>query len=476
MKKISELCKRVKIIETNVMQDYFITGIETDSSKVKEGYLFFVTDGNAQYVPDAVKNGAICLIGEKMYDYPCIRVENVRIALSIASSNFYDHPEKKLKIIGVVGTNGKTSITHILYELMKPYKKSAVIGTLGVWIQGEKIESEMTSPDPQYLFAYLSEAARQGVEYAFCEISAHAIFYQKFYGIKCEICVFTNITQDHLDFFEEMERYARVKMNYFSKNNMKTAVINADDPYGQKLLQTTDVCAVSYGIDQPSDVFAIDIENKNGLKFVVNAFDEIFYASTRFEGKFNVYNILAAFTVARLLGVETGELQSRIQMISPIAGRVNRIWQSPKIVVDYAHTPDGLQNVLQTLKETCCGKLIAVFGCGGNRDRSKRKIMATIGTQIASVCIFTSDNPRDEDPEDILRDMTNELSAGNYICIPDRANAIDFAIRLACPDDCVAICGKGEEKYIEMKGKKVPFNDKEYCLSVLENRLCQKLF
>lgn len=475
MKKLSEICKRLNIRETNICVDYDVTGIETDSSKIREGFVFAVTDGNEKYIDDAFARGAVCLLAEKAYELPCIKVDDVRESLALACSDFYDNPEKKLKIIGVVGTNGKTSVTHILYEIFKPYKKAAVIGTLGIMIGDERIDNAMTTPDPPLLYYALSEAVNNNVEYVFCEITAHAIHFKKFYGIRCEICVFTNITQDHLDFFGDMEKYAETKLSYFDKSHMKIGVINSDDEYGRKIIIESNICCVCYGISQPSDVFGIDLSLEGGVKFIANAFDDIIYVNTRFEGKFNVYNILASIAVARLVGISPRDIQSRLRMLTPVEGRADCVCSSPRVVIDFAHTPDGLRNVLESLKETTKGKLIAVFGCGGNRDRLKRPIMAKIGTDNADVCIFTSDNPRYEEPESIIGEMIAGVGDDdNYISIPDRACAIEFALRLATADDCVVICGKGGEDYMDIKGKKYPYSDKSVCLAVMEKLNCRQ--
>lgn len=475
MKKLSEICRRLNIKETNVCIDYDVTGIETDSRNVKEGCVFAVTEGNEKYIDEAFTRGAVCLLAEKAYEVPCIKVDDIRESLALACSDFYDNPEKKLKIIGVVGTNGKTSITHILYEIFKPYKEVGVIGTLGIRIGEEEFDNSMTTPDPPLLYRALSEAVKCGVEYVFCEITAHAIYFKKFYGIRCEICVFTNITQDHLDFFRDMETYANTKTSYFNKSNMKIGVVNSDNEFGRNIIQNSNICCVSYGINQPSDVFGIDLSFNDGLKFIANAFDDIIYVNTRFEGKFNVYNILASIAVARLVGISPRDIQSRLRMLTPIEGRADCISSSPKVVIDFAHTPDGLKNVLESLKETTKGKLIAVFGCGGNRDRLKRPIMAKIGTENADVCVFTSDNPRFEDPESIINEMVAGLNDDdNYVSITDRACAIEFALRLATADDCVVICGKGGENYMDIKGKKYPYSDKSVCLAVMEKLSCRQ--
>lgn len=479
MKKLSQICKRLCVCETNVSDDFDVTGITTDSRTVEKGNVFIVTDGNEKYIKDAINRGAVCLLAEKAYEEPCVKIKSLREGLSLACSDFYDNPEKKVKIIGVVGTNGKTSVTHILNEIFKPYKKTAIIGTLGIFVDGEKIDNPMTTPDPPVLFRTLAKAAERNVEYVFCEITAHAIFFEKMHGIRCEICVFTNVSRDHLDFFDNMQNYAKIKRAYFCKENVKIGVINADDENGQEILNNSTICSVSYGIDEPSDVFAIDIGYDEGIKFIANAFDDIIYVSTRFEGKFNVYNILAAITVARLVGISPRDVQTRLRMMATIEGRAECVSVKPKVVVDFAHTPDGLANILSSLKETTNGKIIAVFGCGGNRDRGKRPIMAKIGTELADLCVFTNDNPRYENPTEIIRDMVSGLDEqsmddGKYVVIEDRTEAINFAVRLATDDDCVVVCGKGGEDYMDIEGKKYPYSDKSVCLTALENKACRR--
>ena len=470
MKKLSELCRRIRIKDTNVCEDYYIEGISVDSAKVKENYIFVETEGNSAYTPEALKKGAVIVISQNMHDeIPCIKVENIRESMSLICSEFYDNPQSKLKIIGVVGTNGKTSVTHILANIFRKVSKIAIIGTLGIWINDKKYDNNMTSPDSPELFYYLAECVKNKVEYVFCEITAHAIYFEKFYGIRTEMCVFTNISRDHLDFFETFEKYADTKVKYFCRENMKFAVVNSDDKYGIEIINKSKLCSVSYGIIHPSDVFAIDISQKNGLSFIINAFDDILYIKTKLIGKFNVYNILAAIAVAKSFGLKNEIILNAINELEPIEGRLNIVNKKPLVVVDFAHSPDGLKNVLETLKDVVDGKIISVFGCGGNRDKGKRPIMGMIGTTLSDVCIFTSDNPRFEDPGEIISDIVSGVGdAENFRIVEDRREAINLAIKIASPEDCVIICGKGGENYIDVKGKKIPFNDKDICKKILE--------
>ena len=461
MKKLFELCKGIEIKDNNLSENYTIRGVAVNSLSIGEDFLFFVTEGNEKYIDDAIKRGAKVLVAEKSYpEYRYVVVDDVRKSMAIICSNFFDNPQNKLKIVGVVGTNGKTSITHLLKNIFIATSKTATIGTLGVYIGDVKIDDCLTTPDPTELFKYLAIFVERQVEYVFAEISAHGIYYKKFYGIKCDVCVFTNISQDHLDFFENMEKYANTKLGYFSSKNVKIAVVNADDNFSKTILNNEDICSVSYGIDNPSDVFAVEINQQKNLNFFLNVFDDVGYVNTQLVGKFNVYNLLAAIAVARILGLSTRYIIDRIKDIAPILGRLNTVCYNPRVIIDYAHTPDGLKSVLMTVKEFCKGKLIAVFGCGGNRDKTKRPIMARIGCENADVCIFTTDNPRYELPSSIIDDMLEGVKDfDNYLVIENRTDAINLAIKAAENNDCVVICGKGGENYIETQGRRLPYSD-----------------
>lgn len=461
MKRLFELCENLEIKDNNVAEDLEILCVAVNSLDVCEKCMFFVTEGNEKYLNDAINRGAVVLVAEKAYpEYKYLVVDDVRKSMSVICANFFDNPQDKLKIVGVVGTNGKTSTTHLLNGIFKEEAKTATIGTLGIYIGDNKIADSLTTPDPTDLFKYLSIFVEQKVEYVFAEISAHGIYYKKFFGIKCDVCVFTNISQDHLDFFGNMEKYAKVKLDYFNSQNVKIAVVNADDVYSKRILKINDICSVCYGINNPSDVFAIDIKHQNNLNFFLNVFDEVGYVTTRLVGKFNVYNLLAAITVARILGLSTRYILDRIKDIQPILGRLNTVCYKPQVIIDYAHTPDGLVSVLTTVREICKGKLIAVFGCGGNRDRIKRPIMARIGCDNADVCIFTTDNPRYESPSSIIEDMlVGVKNYDNYLVVEDRSAAINLAIKAAENNDCVVICGKGGENYIEVQGRRLPYSD-----------------
>ncbi|MFW5780915.1 MAG: UDP-N-acetylmuramoyl-L-alanyl-D-glutamate--2,6-diaminopimelate ligase, partial [Bacillota bacterium] len=350
--------------------------------------------------------------------------------------------------------------------------KTAVIGTLGAVIDNKKVSLDLTTPDPMQLHKLFLDAYEKGVEYVVMEASAHAIYYEKLYGIRAEISVFSNITQDHLDFFKTMENYAKTKTDYFKEENMKMAVVNSDDKYGRQILKRGKGFVLSYGIDNPSDVFAMDIKQANGkTTFIINAFDEVAEIVAPLLGRFNIYNVLSAVTVAKILKVPMNTICRAIMRLREIEGRFNIINRDITVIIDYAHTPDGLTNVLTAAKELEGGKLITVFGCGGDRDKTKRPLMGKVAGELSDYCVVTSDNPRFENPNDIIKDIEKGISqvTKDYICIKDRAKAIAYAVKNAKKGDKVVIAGKGGEEYIDIMGVKLEYSDKKAAKSALRS-------
>ncbi len=474
MKYLSELTSGIEISETNIDKEIPVKGLAQHSGKVKAGFIFFVSSPTAEkYIDEAVKNGAIAICAEKMYkEYPCLAVKNVRRAVAIMARAFYNYPDKKISVIGVVGTNGKTTTTKILGNIFSACGyRTAVIGSLGFYISSDRYENERTTPDSPDFFRMLHEAVESRVQYVFCEISAHAIFYEKLYGVICDVCVFTNFSHDHLDFFGTMDNYKSVKKGYFSSRNMKCAIINSDDEVGREIIKSYNVCCVSYGIRHPSDSFAIDIEYANGTDFVANIFDDIMRIHSPLYGEYNVSNLLAALTVGKLFGMTSAELERAALGLEEVEGRFNVINWRAKIIIDYAHTPDGLKRVLTCARNICQGQLICVFGCGGDRDRTKRPIMCKIASDLSDVVVVTSDNPRSEDPETIIGEICEGADREVYR-ITDRKEAVRFSMTNARQGDVIVLCGKGAENYIEINGKKIPYSDKQTCLDFIGSKLC----
>ncbi len=454
-----------------------IKKIETDSRKCDSESVFFAmkgrNDNGMNYIDDAIERGAKVVVSEETIerkDVKSIVVDDARKAYSIMAANLFECPAKSMKIIAVVGTNGKSTTAHFIYEILKSCGLCAgIIGTHTVKFNGVKLSHGMTTPDPVDLNRYLRSMEESGVEYVVMEVSAHAIYLEKLYGIKFDMAVFTNFSQDHLDYFKDMEEYGRIKAGFFKSSNVRLAIVNTDDVLGRNIAKGADIPVFTYGLDNPSDVFAIDIESGERTKFIVNILDEVATFDTALLGRFNVYNILGASLVARLIGISLEEIQESVKNISPCEGRFNVIIsKGVKFVIDYAHTPDGLENILKELRNMTENKLRVVFGCGGDRDRSKRAVMGKIAGEYADEVVLTSDNPRSEDRLAIIEDIRAGVEDAPVIVLPNREDAIRYAYAMSNSGDVVLIAGKGSEDYIEEKGVKTYFSDKETLLRIRE--------
>lgn len=475
--KLKDLLAGVEYKFSNVPIDTEIESICAHSDDCKTDSLFFAmrgdtNDGN-NYVNDALARGASVIVTEcpQADGVPHIIVGNIRHALGAIAANFYGKPHEKLKIVTVLGTNGKTTTANMIGNILNfAGKKTAIFGTLGAQILDRELPCNLTTPDPLDLHRLFKEAYNAGCEYVVMEVSAHAVHYSKTYGVLAEAAVYTNLSQDHLDFFETMEKYAATKYSYFAGKNAKVAIINVDDEMGLSMSRSIDIPTKTYALNTPSDAFAIEISYKsNGTSCIVNCEDEIFELKTKFMGEFNVYNALAAVTCARSLGICVDRISLAFMKMEPVKGRFNIIERGKKVIIDFAHTPDGLRNLLKAARGICGGKLIAVFGCGGNRDTKKRAIMGKIAAEYADFTVITSDNSRDENPEDIILQIEQgfrELSS-DYITIADRKRAITYAIVTAAAEDLIVVAGKGGEEYMEVKGIKTPYSDKKVVEEIL---------
>ncbi len=469
--KLSELIKGIDVIKIIGKQDLNVKDLTCDSNKVVSGSLFFCIngkdfDGHA-YVKEAQTYGAVAIICERQVDTPLtqIVVENVRIAMSQIASNFYSNVDKKMKLIAVVGTNGKTTTSHFIYNILKSSgHKCGLIGTLGTFYLDKYIEPSLTTPDPIELFKILYDMYNGGVKTAVMEVSAHAIYLNKVHAIKFFSAVFTNFSQDHLDFFETIEAYKRAKLSFFKDSQIKHVVTNSDDKVGREILDIRQD-AISYGMDNPADVFAINISCKaKETCFYINLFDYVEQVKLKMLGFFNVYNALASATVCSLLGVKCEKIIKALNEFKGVSGRLEKVYSNGfDVVVDYAHTPDGLNKTLLALRPFVSSRLICVFGCGGNRDQTKRKIMGEISGSLADFTIITSDNPRFEEPMEIITQIEEGVrnKTRHYLMIEDREEAIKHAISIGKEGDIILIAGKGSEKYQEILGIKRLFSDKE---------------
>lgn len=480
------LSKILEGIQTQKMvdKDMEITALNTDSRKRLENSLFICLSGknvdSHDMAGEAVKNGAVAIVCERELhiDIPQIIVENTRNVLGWIAANFYGNPSNQLKVVGITGTNGKTTTSYMLAEIWKKAGyKVGVIGTLGISYARKQLTSELTTPDPIDLQSILADMLICGIEYVVMEVSAHAIFYQKIAGVRFAACIFTNLSQDHLDFFGTMREYEKAKTCLFERD-CTIAIVNGDDPVGrviggnrEKLGQRT----VYYGLSNPADCFAIITDERLGsTECMLNINDCLCRVRLSLAGEYNVYNALAAAACAMELGIETAAVASGLNSLKSVCGRLQKVGElyGANIYVDFAHTPDGLGKSLDALKKHCKGRLICLFGCGGNRDKIKRPLMGEIAAKKADFTVLTSDNPRYEDPLDILVDIEKGYRrfSARYVVVPDRKRAIDYAIEILQKDDILLIAGKGGEEYQEVMGIKYPFSDHTVVERLLEQK------
>ena len=443
-----------------------ILSLSCDTSTVAQGSLFFCIKGTKydghDFYSKAIGDGAVAIVCEHPLETQALQilVKDVRSAMALAAKNFYDNCADKLKIISVVGTNGKTSTSYILESILtKAGYNTAVIGTNGIFFNAQRRSTGLTTPDPIQLHYWFRQMYLNNVDVVVMEVSAHAIALHKMDGIHSDIAIFTNFSQDHLDFFRTMEAYAAAKKSFFNEKYVKNIVTNVDDALGREIVQMRP--SVTYSVEGNADVVAKDIKLcKDSSVYQVEIKGQNAVINTRLAGKFNVYNTLAAATCAFVMGIDIDTVVNAIGEVDSVSGRNETIVRSDgaRIVVDFAHTPDGIRNILSFLKETTEGKLIVVFGCGGNRDKFKRPLMAETVSQFADFAVLTNDNPRYEDPKLIARDVVESLTC-KYKVILNRSQATEYALSAATGADTVAILGKGAEEYQEIRGRKFPYSD-----------------
>ncbi|MBD5632082.1 MAG: UDP-N-acetylmuramoyl-L-alanyl-D-glutamate--2,6-diaminopimelate ligase [Clostridia bacterium] len=469
--KLSELLKYIEAKEIIGKTDMEISGLCTDSKSVEDGDLFFCYEGKNHDshgdIAEITDCGAVAVVCERKIEnckITQIITENGRAQIALAARAFYGFADKKLKIVGITGTNGKTTTTYMLASIFKSCGKPAgVIGTLGISYGDKFIAPELTTPDPVYLHSVFADMVKSGVEYVFMEVSAHALYFDKIEGLTFEVGVLTNCTQDHLDFFGNMQDYSNCKKLLFKEGRCKHAVINSDDSLGVELLSEIKG-SISYGIYNPADVFAVNFrERLNGTDFVLNLFDELYEIKLCLPAQHNVYNAMAAAACARLLGVKLNVIAKGLSELKSVPGRLEHVakYNGADVFVDFAHTPDGLEKSLKSLKKLCTGRLFCLFGCGGNRDKTKRPVMGEVAAKYADFLIITSDNPRYEDPYDII----SEIEAGvkpsgiRYVTVTERDVATEYALELLAAGDILLVAGKGGEHYQEIMGIKHSYND-----------------
>lgn len=480
---LEKILYRIPVLETLGNQNRDVSQIVFDSRKVSENSMYVamrgvVVDGH-QFIPDAIANGAIVIVCEEFpteiqEDVTYIKVENTAVSLGTIASNFYGNPSEKLTLVGVTGTNGKTSVCTLLFDIFTNLGyKCALLSTVENRIGEKVILSTHTTPDVLTINKLLSEAVYEDCQYAFMEVSSHGIHQHRTQGLHFKIAGFTNITHDHLDYHKTFAEYLKVKKSFFDNLEQEAiAFTNIDDKNGNVMLQNTKATKKTYALKTLADYHAKVLESDfNGMLLNFNGTE--FW--THLTGKFNVYNLLLVYAIASELGQEQNEILKAISLLKRVKGRFETIKSRTGIffVVDYAHTPDALENVLDTINDirTKNERLICVFGCGGDRDHSKRPEMGDIATQKSTLAIITSDNPRSEDPASIIKDIEAGVQAQNYskhLSVTDRKEAIKMAIKFAEGGDIVLVAGKGHETYQEIKGVRSHFDDKEVISELLE--------
>lgn len=475
--KLSKLIEGCKVINIRGDKDAEVESITSDSRNVVKGSLFIAvegifTDGHS-YIGKAIEQDATVVVFDKplIEEYfsrvTYVQVEDSSEALAQIASEWFGNPSQLIKLVGVTGTNGKTTIATLLYRIFRlSGYPSGLLSTVGNYVNDEFYQTTHTTLDPISLNSYLKKMVDAGCEYAFMEVSSHAIHQKRVHGLLFAGGIFTNLTQDHLDYHSNMLEYRNVKKSFFDNLPKDTfALTNSDDKNGLVMLQNTKAKKYTYSLRSMADFKARIFEKHfDGSEIEINGKA----LSVQFVGVFNVYNLLAVYGASILLGLEEEEVLKILSVLKPVAGRFQTI-RSPKdytAVVDYAHTPDALTNVLSSINEVLSGngRVITVVGCGGNRDKTKRPIMAREAVKGSDRVVFTSDNPRFEDPMDILNDMLaglTEEEKSSALTIADRREAIKTACALAQPGDVILIAGKGHEDYQEVKGVKHHFDDKE---------------
>jgi len=483
--KLEVLLQSVETLEVKGSVDVEIEGIAYDSRRVEPGVLFVAVRGHkadgAQYIAEALSNGAVAVVSENDLDLGAgvahIRVACARRALAEIANTYHGDLSRQMKIVGVTGTNGKTTTAYMIRDVLRDGGfLPGLLGTVAYEIGERTLPAARTTPEAPDLHALFRQMRDAGCDSAVMEVSSHAIALQRTHGIAFNISVFTNLTQDHLDYHKDMDTYFDVKSKLFharGKEAGRSAVINIDDPWGRKLLagEKVEADVVTYGFDEQAMVRASGAKvDAGGTCFRVSSPWGEARICLNLLGRFNISNALAAVAVGGLCGIGLGCMAKSLGNIQAIPGRLERVpnRKHKKVFVDYAHTDDALRNVLGTLREICKGKLIVVFGCGGNRDRGKRKLMGQAAAELADFSIITSDNPRKEDPGAIVADII-EGFVGNesFKVVLDRRDAIEEGIQKTGRKDILLVAGKGHETYQELKETIIPFDDRETIREIL---------
>ncbi len=458
-------------------KDAEISGICCDSRKLLPGSLFVCISGSGddghKYIKEAIAKKAAAIIVEKETDteaVPVICVEDSRKALAEAAAAFYGQPAKKLRIIGVTGTNGKTSVCFMIKNILEQCGyKVGLIGTVCNMIGEKKSPAYLTTPDAVELNRLLSEMVNEKVNYAVMEVSSHSLSQNRVYGIDFAVGVLTNITSDHMDYYKTAEEYANAKAKLFKMSEV--SVLNVKDGFFELMRENAAGHIVTYGKEcDDADVNSCDaLLNVNGVSFNVKTKEDYYCVHTEIPGCFTIDNALAAISVATALKIPAGFVRMAFKKLKGIKGRIEKVetGRDFSVFIDYAHTPDGLEKIIKTINGFKEGRLITLFGCGGDRDKTKREVMGKIASVLSDFVIVTSDNPRTENPCDIINDIVKGIEKDNYKTVPDRKEAIAYAISMAKKDDIILLAGKGHETYQILSDGKIDFDEREILRELL---------
>ncbi len=481
--KLKELLKDIRVLECTADPETEVESVHYDSRKVTKNSLFvaisgFASDGN-RFIPMAMEKGAAVVVTAKKPEanVPYVLVESDRMALAMLGCNFYGHPAKAMTMIGVTGTNGKTSTTLLLKQVLEKTlgAKVGLIGTMANMVGDEVIPTERTTPESfelQGLFARMRDA---GCTHVVMEVSSHAVTLDRIGGVRFDIAAFTNLTEDHLDFHKTMDAYCDAKAELFRRCGR--AVINTDDSYAPRFLAAAACPVLTTAVAGEGDLRAEGLELlSDGIRYTAVSAEETAAVHVPIPGRFTVYNTLTVLGIARQLGIFLRDAAAALRSVEGVKGRIEVV-PTPgtdyTVLIDYAHTPDGLENVLTSVRDFCKGRIIAVFGCGGDRDPIKRPIMGKIGVQLSDIAVITSDNPRTENPMAIIEDILKgvEDTDGNHFVVEDRRTAIRYAMDIAKKDDIIILAGKGHETYQEINGHKYHLDEREEVAAHLASRL-----
>ena len=483
--KLSRIIKNIKPDNIDNLTDFTLRGITDNSKDARLGFLFFAITGESldgsDFIEEAIKKGAQAIVVSsdkkiKNINKTLIYVKDVRVSLSRAAAEFYGSPSTQLNCIGVTGTNGKTTITYILESIFKQVNiNTGVIGTINYRFNDKVIKANNTTPSSLFLQKILSDMKKSNVSHCVLEVSSHSLEQERVGGINFKYAIFTNLSSDHLDYHKDKMSYFAAKKKLFKILNKDAhAVINIDDEYGQKLIKVAQANIITYSIDTPSDIRAEDLNfDSEGMTFNIVASNAKFKIRASLIGRHNVYNILAAFAVGFCENIASEDIIAGISNLEGVPGRLERIkGDYPfSVFIDYAHTENALQNVLATLGKIKQNRLILVFGCGGNRDTTKRAKMGRIAEDMADSVIITSDNPRNENPQGIIKDILSGIKNKDKCdIILERYSAITKALSLAEEGDIVLIAGKGHEQYQILKNKKIHFDDRKTAKNILDKK------